>query len=179
MNWLQKILNYFKKGHTPFISLIRDTFGRGIISREKAFIESSKGWVFACVNVIGQEIGNIQIKLMRGKAEDDEEDEEIFDHPALDAIFRANSQMTKNELFEITSAHLDLDGNSFWYLLKNEAGKWCGRNLSESFLTRVTLGIEKADALLYPVLCICGGITVIGAGTFISHFDELGEGRGK
>lgn len=123
MNWLQKILNYFKKGHTPFISLIRDTFGRGIISREKAFIESSKGWVFACVNVIGQEIGNIQIKLMRGKAEDDEEDEEIFDHPALDAIFRANSQMTKNELFEITSAHLDLDGNSFWYLLKNEAGE--------------------------------------------------------
>ena len=64
-------------------------------------------------------------------------------------------------------------------LLKNEAGKWCGRNLSESFLTRVTLGIEKADAMLYPVLCICGGITVIGAGTFISHFDELGEGRGK
>lgn len=64
-------------------------------------------------------------------------------------------------------------------LLKNEACKWCGRNLSESFLTRVTLGIEKADALLYPVLCICGGITVIGAGTFISHFDELGEGRGK
>jgi len=35
------------------------------------------------------------------------------------------------------------------------------------------LGVEKADTLLYPVLCICGGITVIGAGTFISHFDEL------
>lgn len=60
-------------------------------------------------------------------------------------------------------------------LLENEACKWCGRNLSRSFLTRLTLGIEKEDALLYPVLCICGGITVIGAGTFISHFDELTE----
>jgi len=58
-------------------------------------------------------------------------------------------------------------------LLKNENCKWCGRNLSLSFLTRVSLGIEKGDALLYPVLCICGGITVIGAGTFISHFKEL------
>ena len=58
-------------------------------------------------------------------------------------------------------------------LLKSESCKWCGRNLADSFLTNVTLGIEKADTLLYPVLCICGGITVIGAGTFISHFEEL------
>jgi len=60
-------------------------------------------------------------------------------------------------------------------LLENENCKWCGRNLSRSFLTRVTMGIEKNDALLYPVLCLCGGITVIGAGTFVSHFDELSD----
>jgi hypothetical protein len=36
-----------------------------------------------------------------------------------------------------------------------------------------TGGIEKKDSLLYPALCLCGGITVIGAGTFISHFEEL------
>jgi len=58
-------------------------------------------------------------------------------------------------------------------ILENEHCKWCGRNLGESFLTRVSLGIEKGDALLHPVLCICGGITVIGAGTFVSHFDEI------
>ncbi len=63
-------------------------------------------------------------------------------------------------------------------ILENESCKWCGRKLSESFLTRLTLGIEKADALLFPVLCVCGGITVIGAGTFISHFEELTEKKG-
>ena len=64
-------------------------------------------------------------------------------------------------------------------ILENEFCRWCGRNLSQSFLTRITLGVEKADTLLYPVLCICGGITVIGAGTFISHFDELSERKAK
>jgi len=27
--------------------------------------------------------------------------------------------------------------------------------------------------MLFPILCICGGITVIGAGTFVSYFDEV------
>ncbi len=60
-------------------------------------------------------------------------------------------------------------------ILKNEACKWCGRDLSKSFLTRMVGGVEKADTILYPVLCLCGGITVIGAGTFVSHFDELSQ----
>lgn len=58
-------------------------------------------------------------------------------------------------------------------LLTGEHCRQCGRDLSKSFLTRVTLGIEKGDTIVHPVLCVCGGITVIGAGTFISHVDEL------
>jgi hypothetical protein len=59
--------------------------------------------------------------------------------------------------------------------LKGENCKWCGRDLSKSFLARVTLGVEKQDSLLFPVLCLCGGITVIGAVTSISHIDELAD----
>jgi len=58
-------------------------------------------------------------------------------------------------------------------LLKGEGCRWCGRDLSKSFLSEVAGGIEKEDSMLFPILCICGGITVIGAGTFISHFEEL------
>ena len=64
-------------------------------------------------------------------------------------------------------------------ILRGESCKWCGRDLSKSFLTRMTMGIEKADTIVYPVLCLCGGITVLGAGTFVSHFDELTNGIGK
>ncbi len=60
-------------------------------------------------------------------------------------------------------------------ILQGEACKWCGRNLSGSFLAQVTMGVEKGDALLFPVLCICGGISIIGAGTFVSHFDDFDE----
>lgn len=59
-------------------------------------------------------------------------------------------------------------------LLTNETCKWCGRSLSKSYLTMLsTGGIEKKDSLLYPALCLCGGITVIGAGVFVSHIDKL------
>jgi hypothetical protein len=59
-------------------------------------------------------------------------------------------------------------------LLEGEHCKWCGRDLTVSSLSEVG-GIEKDGLLLFPVLCVCGGITVIGAGTFVSHFDELSE----
>ena len=61
----------------------------------------------------------------------------------------------------------------FCDILEGEACKWCGRDLRESFLAQVGTGIEKSDTILFPALCICGGITVIGAGTFVSHFGRL------
>lgn len=58
-------------------------------------------------------------------------------------------------------------------LVEDEFCKWCGRALSRSFLTRLCPGIERGDWVLYPVLCVCGGITVIGACQFQSQFEEL------
>ena len=47
-------------------------------------------------------------------------------------------------------------------LLEGERCRWCGGKLEKTYLTRITLGIEKGDRILWPVLCECGGITVIG-----------------
>ena len=60
-------------------------------------------------------------------------------------------------------------------LLDNECCRWCGRNLGVSFLAEVACAIEKNGVPLFPILCVCGGITVIGAGTFFSHFDQVAE----
>jgi hypothetical protein len=57
-------------------------------------------------------------------------------------------------------------------LLKGEGCKACGRDLSESFLAEISGGVAKGETVLFPVLCLCGGITVVGAGTFHSHIDE-------
>jgi len=58
-------------------------------------------------------------------------------------------------------------------LLEGEHCRWCGRDLRHSFLSEVAGGIEKEGSMLFPILCVCGGITVIGAGTFVSYFDEV------
>ena len=63
-------------------------------------------------------------------------------------------------------------------LLKGEGCKWCGRDLSRSFLSEVAGGVEKEGTTLFPILCVCGGITVIGAGTFVSYFDEVSDPDG-
>ena len=57
-------------------------------------------------------------------------------------------------------------------LLEGDACKWCGRDLSKSFLCQLA-AVERADTVLYPILCVCGGITIAGAGTFVSHFDDV------
>ena len=40
--------------------------------------------------------------------------------------------------------------------------KWCDRALDRSHVTMMFSGIEKDEAILFPVLCICGGMNVIG-----------------
>ena len=47
-------------------------------------------------------------------------------------------------------------------LLKGELCRWCGGKLDKTYLTRVSLGVDKGDRTFWPVLCECGGITVIG-----------------
>ena len=58
-------------------------------------------------------------------------------------------------------------------LLSGEYCRWCDRHLYESFLAEVASAIEKNGLPLFPILCVCGGITVIGAGTFVSPFDQV------
>ncbi len=122
MNWYQKLFSFLTKAHTPFTAVLRDRISTGLNLRDREYLKSYRGWVFACVNVIAQDIGDINLRLMKAKGEEDEEDEEEFQNPALETILRANSGMTKNELFQITSAHLDLSGNAFWYLQKDDKG---------------------------------------------------------
>ncbi len=80
----------------------------------KEYIAEYKNWVFACVQARAEEVGNIQLKLLKNG-------EQISDHPVLDLINSVNPSMTKNDLFEFTQAYKDLDGNAFWYLARDGA----------------------------------------------------------
>lgn len=47
---------------------------------------------------------------------------ELEDHPLAVLLDKANSNMTGPELFELTWAYLELTGNAYWYLERQEIG---------------------------------------------------------
>lgn len=88
--------------------------------KERDFLNAYKGWVYACVNAIAEEIASINLRLIR-KTKDGRQ--EIDNHLALNLLHDVNPFMSSSELFLGTQAYLELDGNAFWYLPKGSVTK--------------------------------------------------------
>jgi phage portal protein BeeE len=81
------------------------------------------GWVYACVRSIGEEIAKQKFRLFQ--VNKDGVHEEIFDHEILDLLEGVNPYQTGYDLKYLTSAHLELTGNTYWLLdgVKSETDK--------------------------------------------------------
>ena len=61
-------------------------------------------------------------------------------------------------------------------VIASELCKWCGRKLRRSYVMRLKkVGIVKGYCYMIPVLCICGGVTLVGANTLVTSYDEIIE----
>lgn len=58
----------------------------------------------------------------RVKAAGSDDVVELADHPLAVLLAKANPNMTGTELFELTWAYLELTGNAYWYLERQEIG---------------------------------------------------------
>jgi HK97 family phage portal protein len=74
---------------------------------------NDKGYVYAATNAIAREVMNIDWRLFEVDGKDHKEHTE---HIALDLLDGVNDSMTGPELKYLTSKHLDLVGNAYWYL---------------------------------------------------------------
>lgn len=72
-----------------------------------------RNFVFAATNAIAREVQNIEWRLFRRK---DDALEEVFVHDILDLLDSVNDFQTGPELKFLTSTHMDLTGNAYWYL---------------------------------------------------------------
>ena len=119
MNILQRFFPFTKQGtiKNPFAIMMERRFSEmfGTTAR-KLFLEANKGWVYACVQAIAQEVSNIELKLVRENKDGETED---VDNEVSELLNKVNPRMTRHELFEITQSHLELDGNAFWLLARN------------------------------------------------------------
>lgn len=129
----------------PLISWVPGISNFLSLKRDRNFVDEYTGWVYACVNVIAESIANIEFVITKGG-------KTVDTHPVIEVISRANPFMTKFELLHITQAYIELDGNAFWYIVKDGKGQplsiW---PLRPDFVKVIPSETEYIDHYLYTV----------------------------
>jgi HK97 family phage portal protein len=82
------------------------------------YLAAYKGWVYACVNAIAEEVATIDLKLQRLTSNGWVD---IENHLAITTLHDVNSFMSSSDLLLHTQAFLELEGNAFWYLPRGKA----------------------------------------------------------
>jgi HK97 family phage portal protein len=87
--------------------------GAGIPVDPSRALENFKGFVYAAVNAKAREVMTIDWRLFSADGEDTKEES---DHELLNLLDSPNDNMNGLELKYLTSACLDLTGNTYWWL---------------------------------------------------------------
>lgn len=77
------------------------------------YLKAAKGWVFACVTAIADEVASIDLRLYRKTKN---EVEELSFHPLLDLLYMVNKFTTKFDHWWLTQEYLELTGEAPWLL---------------------------------------------------------------
>lgn len=140
---LKDLFGWMKKQvKAPFMALFSQTIHELLGSnKSRQYLEEYRGWVFASVQARAEEVGNIQLKLFKG--------DEVQDRSEVtDLLNRVNPNTTKEDLFAGTQSFLDLEGNAFWFLARDNEGKG---DIAEIWLLRpdkVSIITSKENPLL-------------------------------
>lgn len=108
-----------KSVNIPFSDKISMRYGSGYssYSPKKNGVKEYKNWVYACVKARANALANIEFILTKNG-------EKVESHAILDLLAGVNPNMTGKELGRATQSFLDLEGNAFWFLSREEnAGK--------------------------------------------------------
>ena len=88
--------------------------------KQRNYLNEYSAWTYACINTISDSVGEIEFTLKKG---DKKKASVLENHPILDVLYKPNPYMTKFDLMKATRAYLDLEGNAFWYIVKDGKGK--------------------------------------------------------
>lgn len=89
-------------------------FGPGKKLDASAALALNKGWVYACVRAIAEEVAKIEFRQFTTGKDGDVEDSESDLLNLLDSI---NPHQTRFEVLYTLAAHLELTGNAYWLLV--------------------------------------------------------------
>lgn len=97
------LLNIFS--HSPYFS-----------TSNKANSEYYKGWVYACIKAIAEEVATIDLQLFNTDSKGKKE--RVPEHEVLTLIKKVNPFIDQYTLFERLQSNLELFGNEYWFLEK-------------------------------------------------------------
>lgn len=162
-----------KQASAPFVSNLSAGLSSILGNRNGKYLEEYRNWVFACVQARAEEVGNIELSLMKG-------DVEIEKHELLDLLNGVNPTMTKQDLFFGTQAYLDLEGNAFWFLARDNNGKGKVREIWLLRPDRVSIVPQKDNPLFvagYTYKQQDGTVIPFGASEILhfKNFNPLGN----
>lgn len=103
---------------SPFAASISQSVASllGMAGSNRKYLLEYRNWVYACVQARSEDVGNINIKVLKNG-------EEVESGELIDLLYKVNPYMTKKELFSGTQAFLDLEGNAFWFLARDGQGQ--------------------------------------------------------
>jgi HK97 family phage portal protein len=81
------------------------------------YLGAYKGWVYACVNAIAEDVATVDLRLQRLSSAGWTD---IQNHIAETTLYDVNPFMTSSELILYTQSFLELEGNAFWYLPRGQ-----------------------------------------------------------
>lgn len=115
MNILQRVSKFFGNGASLFDYFLSKSAPS---MKSGDYVKAYRGWVFACVNAIAEDVATMNTRMKR---RNEKGDIEITTHIALNLLSEVNTNMTSSDLLFATIAYILLDGNAFWYLPKGQA----------------------------------------------------------
>jgi HK97 family phage portal protein len=89
------------------------------LMKESEYNLAYKGWVYACVNAIAEDVSMVNLHLMKKGTDSPTE---VENHPAVNLLRGMNNTMTSSDVFMATQGYLELNGNGFWYIPSNLNG---------------------------------------------------------
>jgi len=139
---------------------------------QEQMLEQYKSWSFICSRLNGESVASSKLRLYVktnkgqgkvknfdtkainvkkfnsiqkaiGKANEVEQIEEIYDHPALNLLYTVHDFSNYFDNMQMTQTYLDLTGNAYWYITKDAIGTPIGIYQMRPDLTKVVPGKQK------------------------------------
>ena len=168
MNIIQRIFSPITKTmRVPFVQSISGRYNGGFGTFKG--IDEYKNFVSACIKVRANSVANIDIELV------DSDGVEIEDSPINSLLDRVNPYMTRKDLFRSTQSFLDLHGNAYWYLARENNGEG---EIKEIYILRpdkTAIVTEKENPLVVSgyVFKQDGGVKIPFNAKEILHFKNF------